>query len=174
MLKNLLASVLCLAVCIALFHVGRVVPSDLREFEFRVTDHQAGIEDFRKLEVLLESVAIHPKEAARNDGWIELDANFSFIDIVPLKDGRFVSSGKYLVPSGKYDAIKVRFQNVVGELHSDMKPTLSAKDSIVSTSLDLSSTGERIPALVLDLYVESQTDHEPNLYVVKVKEVRVE
>ena len=170
------AKYLCLiAVCVTV-SLTPTVSTELREFEFRITDHQAGIEDFSRLDVQLASVSIHPKNAARNDGWIELDREFELIDIVPLKNGRYVSSGIYQVPSAVYDAIRVRFQSVVGELHNDMPPSLLVKDTTVALKFDLTgniSVYNKL-ALVLDLYVESQTDHEPNLYAVKVREVRVE
>ena len=150
--------------------------TELREIEFRVTDHQAGIEDFHKLNVQLQSVAIHPKNAARNSGWLELASDFPFIDIVPLKNGRYVSSGTFQIPFAVYDAVRVKFQSVCGELHNNKPPSLTAKNTTVAARFDLSKKieSDNKLALVLDLYVESLTDHEPNLYQVKVREVRLE
>ena len=164
--------VLFFAIFIAIAGFKNAIPSDFREIEFRVTDHQDGIEDFNKLDVQLESVAIHPKIASRNNGWIVLATDFPLIDIVPLKNGLYLSTGTYQVPSGVYDAVRVKFKTVDGDLYSDMPPSLSAKNTTIATNIDLSDSGVQL-ALVLDLYVESQTDHEPNLYVVKVKEIRV-
>lgn len=149
---------------------------ELREFQFRVTDHQAGIEDFIQLDVILESFAIHPSGEARNEGWIEFDNEYFPIDIVPLKNGRSVSTGIHLAPWGTYDAVRVKFKNVSGKLHNGMPPRITGKNTTVSASFDLHqiAVSKKPIALVLDLYVESQTDHEPNLYVVKIKEVRVE
>lgn len=167
---------LLLTAVFALLSIGTANATELRAFEFRVTDHQAGIEDFLKLDVKLESLAIHPKGAGRREGWIELNSDFQLIDIVPLKNGRYVSVGTFEVPLGIYDAVRIKFEHVSGDLKSNRPPDLSAKNTTVATTFDLSEstiTGEQ-PALVLDLYVESQTDHEPDLYEVKVKEIRTE
>lgn len=148
------------------------VPEGMRSLEIRVTDHQAGIEDFQNLGVRLQSVSIHPKGAARREGWIVLERAFPLIDIVPLKNGLYESAGVFDVPTGNYDAVKIEFLNIEGDLHSNDSLSISADNTTVATSINL--TTEPQLALVLDLYVESQTDHEDGLYVVKVKEIRVE
>lgn len=145
---------------------------DTRSIELRVTDHQAGIEDFRSLGVRLKSIGIHTKGAPRRQGWLDLRSEYSSIDIVPLKNGRYVTAGSFNVPVGIYDAVKVQFESVDGELISNITPKLSADDTTVAVNIDLLSGAQA--AVVLDLYVESLTDHEPDLYVVKVKEIRVE
>lgn len=153
-------------------NIAAIDAVETRSIELRVTDHQAGIEDFRSLGVRLKSIGIHPKGESRRQGWINLNNEFSSIDIVPLKNGRYVKAGTFDVPMGIYDAVKVQFENVDGELLSNRVPRLSADDTIVATNIDLSAKTQ--VAVVLDLYVESLTDHEPDLYIVKVKEIRVE
>jgi len=145
--------------------------ADTGVVELRVTDHQAGIEDFRELGVRLRYVAIHPESEPRHEGWIELSQEFVLIDIVPLKDGRYVSTGVFTLPTGKYNALKVEFSSLEGVLHNNMLPDLSGEDTTVAASLEVFADTPLV--LTVDLYVESQTDHKPNLYVVKVREIRV-
>ncbi len=151
---------------------GVVAEPELKPLELRITDHQAGIEEFKRLGVSLESVEIHRKGSPRKQGWTTLIGNVPCVDIVPLKNGLYTSISTAQIPVAQYDAIRVRFQHLDGVLHSGQNPDLTAESTTVLVPIDMLSLIS--PALVLDLYVESQTDHAPNKYVVKVKEIRVE
>ena len=141
------------------------------QLEVRVTDHKPGIDQFSALDVTLRAVALHEKGEGRRKGWIDIVDQTEAIDIVPLKDGRFVSLGTQDVPVGDYDAVAVRFASVEGQLKAAGKPTVWLDDAIVS--VDLSITKQKNTPLVIDLYAEDQTEHDPPRYEVKVKEVRL-
>lgn len=141
------------------------------QLEVRVTDHRPGVDQFRSLDVTLEAVALHEKGQGRRDGWIDIVGETEAIDIVPLKDGRFVSLGLQGVPTGDYDAVAIRFAEVEGQLKAGGDPTIWLDDAIVS--VDVTIREQDNTPLVVDLYAEDQTEHDPPRYEVKVKEVRL-
>lgn len=143
----------------------------MRQIELRITDHKPGIADFKNLSVGLAAISIHTKGAARKEGWQELLKSSAPVDIVPLKDGKFEVLGSIEIPALRYDAVRIKFSQLHGELHSGLNPKLSARDTIVATRVDLRVKGDT--TLLVDLFAENQSDHVPNKYVIKVKEVRV-
>lgn len=151
------------------FEVSSNTP--MRQVEIRVTDHQPGIADFKRLHVGFKLLAVHRKGASRKKGWIELIGPTEPVDIVPLKNGIFETLGTRMLPAGRYDALRIRFLPAEGELHRGKTPPLVMHDTVVATNLDL-RTQDNVPILV-DLYAENLTDHEPKTYAIKVKEVRV-
>ena len=139
--------------------------------EVRLTDHRPGIADFRWLEVAVGRLAIHRTGGGRREGWVEVVAGVPAIDIVPLKDGVWRPLGEASVPAGEYDAVRVQFDHARGELLSGSITPVLTEDTVVR--LNLSVPEESTRPVVLDLFAEDQTDHEPQRYVVKVKEVRL-
>ncbi len=144
--------------------------SPMGKLEVRVTDHKPGIDQFSSLNVTLEAVALHEKGQGRREGWKEITGPSPSIDIVPLKDGVYETLGSVNVPTGAYDAVSVRFAAIEGQLKADGEPTVWPEDAVVR--IDLSITEQGNTQLVIDLYAEDQTEHDPPRYVVKVKEVR--
>ena len=159
--------------CALLLTIGLHAPSVAGEgqIEVRVTDHKPGIDQFRLLEVELRSISLHTKGKGRREGWVELASSVPAIDIVPLKDGRFKSLGLRPAAAGTYDAVRIRFAATTGVLKRGGRPTLEGEDTVVATNVVVAPTGSN--PLVIDLYVEDQTEHDPPLYVVKVKEIRL-
>ncbi len=156
-----------LAVTVSIARAG----SPMGQLEMRVTDHKPGIDQFRSLDVTLASVALHERGKGRHEGWIDIAGQTEAIDIVPLKDGLFVSLGMQEVPTAAYDAVALRFAAVDGRLKTDKELSVWHEDAIVR--IDLAITEQENAPLVIDLYAEDQTEHDPPRYVVKVKEVRL-
>jgi hypothetical protein len=140
--------------------------------EVRVTDHRAGIGDFRALEVTLAGVWLHPAGKPRGHGWVEVLHSGPAIDIVPLKDGRWAAVGTGLVAAGSHDAVKFRFGEVRGTLRDGTRARVAATEAAIAVDLRLEPGTTRVA--LIDLYVEAQDDHEPGRYVLKVRDVRVE
>lgn len=163
---RLLAAIVFLALPTAAWASG-----PMGDLEVRVTDHKPGIDQFSALDVTLKAVALHEKGQGRREGWRDIAGPSPAIDIVPLKDGVYESLGSVRVPTGAYDAVAVRFDKVDGELKADHEPTIWLEDAIVR--IDLAITEQENLPLVVDLYAEDQTEHDPPRYVVKVKEVRL-
>ena len=162
-----------LVLCALLLVAGptAVLATGEGQIEVRVTDHKPGIDQFRLLEVQLQSISLHTRGKGRREGWVELVSSVPAIDIVPLKDGRFQSLGLRPAATGTYDAVRIRFGAAAGVLKKGGSPTLNGEDTVVATDVTVALKGST--PLVVDLYVEDQTEHDPPLYVVKVKEIRL-
>ena len=162
----------CAATALAVAFSATAVHSNapMRQVEVRLTDHKPGIADFKQLTVGLKGISIHSRGAPRKTGWLDLIDQVPPVDIVPLKDGKFEKLGTSRIPAGRYDAIRINFSMLNGELHSGSRPALSARDTTVAVGVDIRDAGATI---LLDLFAENQTDHAPNRYVIKVKEVLI-
>lgn len=137
--------------------------------EVRVTDHRAGIGDFAAVRVELAEVALHARGQPRGQGWVVGLPGAPALDVVPLKDGRWARAGAGTVPAGRYDAVRVRFGAVRGTLQSGELAVVRPVGSIVA--VDLTVAPERVAVLLVDLYVEDVSDHQPGEYLVKVRAV---
>lgn len=171
-MRRVAFAIFCVAVLLALtLATPPQAGTPVSEVEIRITDHAPGIADFSELKVGLKSLSLHARGQPRNAGWHELVRELQPVDIVPLKNGRYEARGTARLPAGRYDAVRIRFASLQGALRSGEAPVLSARDTTVAANVELRASS-RTP-LVIDLYAENQTDHEPLRYVVKVKDVRV-
>lgn len=139
--------------------------------EVRVTDHRAGIEDFHEVKIALSEVSLHRSGASRRNGWVTVLRESRAVDIVPLKDGRWEAAGVGQVPTGQYDAIRVT-PSVREVRHKGGLPVSvgSAAATVMFHDILGIAQGTVLPVL-LDFYVEDQTDHAPPRYVLKLRHV---
>jgi hypothetical protein len=73
------------------------------------------------------------------------------------------------MPVSGYDALRVRFGRVRGTLRDGSAAEIEAIGATARVELDVPAGGRR-PVLI-DLYVEDQSDHGPKLHVLKVRAV---
>lgn len=139
--------------------------------EVRVTDHRAGIGDFSTLRIELAAVSLHRRGEPRGKGWVELFRTAPALDIVPLKDGRWAMVGVGRVKAGRYSAVRVRFGEIHGELQRQGLATVVPVESTVAVNLTVEPGSRNI--VLIDLYVEDQSDHRPDRYLVKIQDIRV-
>ncbi|MBI3706169.1 MAG: DUF4382 domain-containing protein [Proteobacteria bacterium] len=137
--------------------------------EIRVTDHRDGIEAFRSLIVVLDDVAFHATGSARDSGWLSVMRSTDPVDIVPLKGGLWAALGRNEVAAGDYDAVRVRFASIHGVFRQGPGSPIVGRDSALAAKIRVVAGVTR--AVLLDFYVEDQTDHEPRHYVVKLRRV---
>lgn len=135
--------------------------------EVRLTDHADGIGAFASLAVGLAEVALHRRGASRREGWAIVAENTTPVDIVPLKDGKWASIARKHLEAGAYDAVRVRFATLTGRFHEGRQHPVVGHDGAIAASLTVPADGSR--AILLDLYVEDQTEHAPPRFVVKVR-----
>jgi len=137
--------------------------------EVRVTDHRAAIDDFATLHVELAEVALHGRGRPRDQGWVPAVRGAAAVDLVPLKEGRWAVVGVGTVPAERYDAVRVRFGAMRGALRAGPVPDVRAIGSTVAVTLTV--VPDRVAAVLVDLYVEDVTDHDPGRYQGKVKAI---
>ncbi len=141
--------------------------------EIRVTDHRAGIEDFRAFTISIAEVALHQSGQPRRQGWMAVLRGSSCIDLVPLKNGKWAAAGFGRVPAGRYDAIRVMPE--LREARHRYERPVAVKPAGATLVFDDAieiKRGALLPVL-LDFYVEDQTDHAPPRYVLKLRHVGV-
>ena len=161
---------------LSLFFLLTILPmrtwGETGRVEVRVTDHRAAIGDFRALQVELASLSLHPRGMPRRQGWISLLQHTSPVDLVPLKDGRWKTLGESSVEARRYDAVRVQFGSIEGILRSATRVEVVPVASTVVVDLVVESDRPRV--ILLDLYVEDQSDHKPGLYAVKIRNIQVQ
>ena len=161
------------AVSSLLFLLGSPLPAasaDAGWVELRVTDHRAGIDDFTALWVQLATVSLHLRGESRSEGWLMVVDETAPVDIVPLKHGRWSLVGRKLVAASRYDAVKVQFGEIRGELRHGGSTALAPVNSTVRTDVIIEEGTTRI--ILIDLYVDDQSDHDPGRYELKIRRVK--
>lgn len=135
-----------------------------------MTDHRPGIDDFTAFWIELAEVSLHRRGAPREQGWVEVLRDTRAVDLVPLTSGRWATVGEASVAAGAYDAARVRLGKVHARLRTGTR--LAVVPTSAAVTLALVVTPERRGVLLVDLYVEDQSDEEPGRYVVKVAAIR--
>jgi hypothetical protein len=151
----------------ALLAAAAAAPSPQGAIELRITDHRAGIDDFVAVHVAVAEVLLHRAGSPRSAGWVPVLRDAPPVDIAPLKEGRSAPLGKAGVPAGRYDAVRVVAR--VERAQPKRGPPVPIVDAaaVVALSLEL-DPGGRAP-LLLDFYLEDQTDHHPPRYELKLR-----
>jgi hypothetical protein len=150
---------------------ARTALRDAGEVELRVTDHRAGIEDFHAVDVSLTDVSLHPAGRTRGEGWVPALSAAPAVDIVPLKDGRWTAAGTARVPAQRYDAIRIAAAVSRGRRKTGAALPIAPASATVAIGLVV-DVQVRVPIL-LDFYLEDQTEHHPPRYALKLRRVSV-
>ena len=148
------------------------VPASHGTLEVRVTDHREAIEDFARLDLLVEAIEIHPVGEPRQRGWIELAPTAPGVDLTQVTRGRHAVIFAGSVPARSYDAI--RLQARLGEF-------VHREGRAVSIKADLSPILLRFPVqtglrtvATLDLVLQDLSDHPGKGYELHIKQARAE
>lgn len=166
------AFLITLNVLLALMGRVDLVCGGASKVEVRITDHRPGKDDFSALLVSLAEVSLHPAARRRGMGWVAVVRDTPAVDILPLKDGHSAGVGAADVEAARYDAVKVQFGEVQGVLRSDQPAPVSPRDSTVAVDLLVEPGTERV--ILIDLFVEDQSDHRPGHYMLMIRAVRIE
>ncbi|MFQ5847392.1 MAG: hypothetical protein ACE5IQ_06905, partial [Candidatus Methylomirabilales bacterium] len=76
-----------------------------------------------------------------------------------------------LVETVSYDAVRVRFGLISGKLQRGGSVNVVPIGSTIAVDLAVESGKTRF--LLIDLYVEDRSEHQPAQYAIKVQDVRV-
>lgn len=144
---------------------------DMGEVALRVTDHRAGIDDFHSVHVSLAEISLHPAGRGRTEGWVRILEGAAPIDIVPLKDGRWTAAGVVPVAAQRYDAIRVAAQ--VSSARRKAGAQVPIAPAYATVALPLAVDARSAVPVLLDFYLENQTEHDPPRYELKLRRVTV-
>jgi hypothetical protein len=139
-------------------------------FEVRIKDHREAIDDFSRLLLTIDRVAISPKPGLKfwQTSWKELRPSKASVDLTKYvgKDSARIFRGE--IDAGVFDAFHLAITSVDGLLKKNQR-TVPVKNTIgpVKLSFDITASGETI--LVLDLTVIDLSDHPPRGYELSLK-----
>src|SRR5918999_510581 len=123
-------------------------------FEVRIKDHRDAIDDFSRLLLTIDRIAISPKPGLRfwQTSWKELRPSQAFVDLTKYvdKDSARIFRGE--IDAGAFDAFHLKIKSVDGLLKKNQR-SVPVKNTIgpVKLSFDIAARGETV--LVLDLTI---------------------
>lgn len=139
-------------------------------FEVRIKDHREAIDDFSRLLLEIDKVAISPKPGLRfwQTSWKELSPSPASVDLTKYVGKESAKIFRADIDAGAFDAFHLKIKSVDGLLKKNQH-SAPVKNTIgpVKLSFDIAARGETV--LVLDLTVIDFSDHPPRGYELKLK-----
>jgi hypothetical protein len=166
-LSGLLNTVLLLALWVAPGVAGQ---PEQGAFEVRIKDHREAIDDFSRLLLTINGVAISPKPGLKfwQTSWQEFSPSPASVDLTKYigKDSARILRAD--IDPGTFDAVHLKVRSVDGLLKKN-KRIAPVKNTIapVKLSFDVAAGSETV--LVLDLTVIDFSDHPPRGYELSLK-----
>jgi hypothetical protein len=139
-------------------------------FEVRIKDHREAIDDFSRLLLDIDKVAISPKPGLRfwETSWKELSPSPASVDLTKYVGKESAKIFRADVDAGAFDAFHLKIKSVDGLLKKNQR-SAPVKNTIgpVKLSFDIAARGETV--LVLDLTVIDFSDHPPRGYELSLR-----
>lgn len=139
-------------------------------FEVRIKDHREAIDDFSRLILTVDKVAISPKPGLKfwQATWTEFSASQASLDLTKYVGKESAKIFRADIDAGAFDAFHLRIKSVEGLLKKNQR-SAPVKNTIgpVKLSFDIAARGETV--LVLDLTVIDLSDHPPRGYELSLK-----
>jgi hypothetical protein len=138
--------------------------------EVDVTDHWEAIQDFRKVEVVIETVRLRPNPGLKfwQFGWQDLKPTVDKIDLTQYTGKRAALIFRGAVTPGSFEGLHVKFARAEGLLNQNAN-TVPIRSLVgpMRVAFTVESTG--VTLIVLDLTVVDMHDHPPGGYELHVK-----
>jgi hypothetical protein len=143
---------------------------DRGTFEVRIKDHREAIDDFSKLLITIEKIAISPRAGWKfwQTTWQELNPSPTSIDLTKYVGKDSAGVLRAGVDAGAFDALHLKIKSIDGLLKKNGR-NAPVRNSIgpIKLSFDVEPGGETL--LVLDLTVIDLSDHPPRGYELSLK-----
>jgi hypothetical protein len=138
--------------------------------EVRIKDHREAIDDFSRLLLIIDRVAISPKPGLRfwQTSWKEFSPSLASVDLTKYVGNDSAKIVRTDIDAGAFDGFHLKIKSVEGLLKKN-KHTAPVKNTIgpVKLSFDIAARAETL--LVLDLTVIDFSDHPPRGYELSLK-----
>jgi Domain of unknown function (DUF4382) len=138
--------------------------------EVRIKDHREAIEDFSRLILTIDRIAISPKPGVRfwQTRWKEFSPSPASLDLTKYVGNDSAKILRADIDAGAFDGLHLKIKSVDGLLkkgqrNAPVKNTIGA----VKLSFDIAARAETL--LVLDLTVIDFSDHPPRGYELSLK-----
>jgi hypothetical protein len=138
--------------------------------EIRIKDHRDAIDDFAKVAITIESVAISPKTGLRvwQRGWRELKVDPATLDLTRYVDGKTIIVFRGAVDAGRFNAFHLKIKSIDGMLKK-IKKSAPIKNSVAPVKLEFNVPAKGETILIIDLTVMDLSDHPPRGYELEIK-----
>ena len=138
--------------------------------EIQIKDHRDAIDDFAKLNIIIDKILISPTPGLRiwQTDWKEFNASPDTVDLTKYIGKPAARVFRSPIDAGSFDAFHLKLRNIDGVLKKRQK-TAAIKNTLgpVKLAFDVPSKGETI--LVIDLTVVDLSDHPPRGYELGIK-----
>ncbi|MFN8497450.1 MAG: hypothetical protein U0641_06295 [Anaerolineae bacterium] len=137
--------------------------------QFRVADGSEGLAGLDRVVVSLRDAAMHPADAARDEGWVDIPLIAPVVDLGAAgAQGQIVARGPF--PPAVYDRVRVEVADVYGEKDGQRVPIRNIVEPIyLDGPLEHGPATLRIALIVLP----RQSPDEPERYAIFTKAVAV-
>jgi hypothetical protein len=159
-----------LAVFICLLGIGYITAADAAEhdqgvLEIRVKDHREAIDDFAKLQLVIDKIRISPKPGLEfwRSGWHELASNPDSVDLTQYVGKKTVTIFRGAIDTGAFDAFHLKIKSLDGVLKKTRRAT-TIKNTVGPIKLAFDVKPQTETLLILDLTVLDLSDHIPGGY----------
>ena len=144
--------------------------SEQGTFEVRIKDHREAIDDFSRLLLTIDRVAISPKPGLRfwQTSWKELSPSQASVDLTKYVGKDSVRIFRADMDAGAFDAFHLKIKSLDGLLKKSQR-SAPVKNTIGPIKLSFDITAREETVLVLDLTVIDLSDHRPRGYELSVK-----
>jgi hypothetical protein len=138
--------------------------------DIQIKDHREAIDDFAKLDIVIDKILLSPKPGLRfwAAGWKDLGAANETVDLTQYLGGKTKSVFRRPIDAGTFDAFHLKLKSIAATLkrHRQSAPV---KDTThpVKVSFDVAAKGETV--LIVDLAVIDLSDHPPRGYELAIK-----
>ena len=139
-------------------------------FEVRIKDHRDAIDDFSRLLLEIDKVAISPKPGLRfwQTSWKELSPSPASVDLTKYVGKESAKIFRADIDAGAFDAFHLKIKSVHGLLKKHQR-SAPVKNTIGPVKLSFDIAARRETVLVLDLTVIDLSDHPPRGYELNLK-----
>ncbi|MFN8484586.1 MAG: hypothetical protein U0768_16230 [Anaerolineae bacterium] len=137
--------------------------------QVRVADGSDGLAGLDRVVVTLRDAAMHPADAPRDEGWVDIPLIAPVVDLGAVgPTGQIVARGPF--PPAVYDRVRVEIAEVVGEKDGAPVPIRNIVEPIyLEQPLDRGPATLRITLIVLP----RESPDEPERYALFTKAVAV-
>jgi hypothetical protein len=138
--------------------------------DIQIKDHREAIDDFAKLNIVIDKILISPKPGLKfwATGWKDLGAAPETVDLTKYVGNKTARVFRGFFDAGAFDAFHLKLKSIDAVLKKNQR-SAPVKNTIhpVKVSYDLPAKGEII--LIVDLVVIDFSDHPPRGYELGIK-----
>ncbi|HEX9454319.1 MAG TPA: DUF4382 domain-containing protein [Candidatus Binatia bacterium] len=163
-MRAILAVFVCL-VAMAFTTAANAAERDQGILEIQIKDHRDAIDDFAKLQLVVDKIRISPKPGLKfwRSGWHELVSKPDSIDLTQYVSKKTVTIFRGAIDTGAFDAFHLKIKSLDGVLKKTRRTT-AIKNTVgpIKLAFDVKPQSETL--LIIDLTVLDLSDHIPGGY----------